>query len=124
GNVRELANVVEAASTLWPADLETWSDVPAMVKRAEPDAVAPRGVTTPAGGSLAVQTLEDVERNAVAHALAVHRGNVAQAARALGVARATLYNLMARYQLRQPARSASSPTTPPQERVPIRDRQE
>jgi DNA-binding NtrC family response regulator len=44
-----------------------------------------------------LEPLEAFERRAIEHALAVCNGNLAQAARALGVARNTLYNKLARY---------------------------
>ncbi|MEZ4335471.1 MAG: helix-turn-helix domain-containing protein, partial [Sandaracinaceae bacterium] len=47
-----------------------------------------------------VESLEDVERRAVERALAAFEGNVLQAAKALGVARGTLYRKMERYGLR------------------------
>jgi two-component system response regulator HydG len=44
-----------------------------------------------------VKTLDDLERNALLHALNSHGGNVVQAAKALGITRQTLYNKMKKY---------------------------
>jgi DNA-binding NtrC family response regulator len=46
-----------------------------------------------------VATLDDVERGAVARALAQHEGNVSRAAQALGVTRASLYRRKEKYGL-------------------------
>jgi len=67
---------------------------------------APRAPSSaPPGPSLAgelgaVRTLEAIERDVFAHALAVFDGNVAAAAKALGVARGTFYAKIQRYGLR------------------------
>ena len=44
-----------------------------------------------------VQSLDDVERNAILQALAECRGNKKKAAELLGIQRPTLYNKMKRY---------------------------
>ena len=44
-----------------------------------------------------VQTLDDVERNAILQALAECRGNKKKAAELLGIQRPTLYNKLKRY---------------------------
>ncbi|MEZ4249188.1 MAG: helix-turn-helix domain-containing protein [Polyangiales bacterium] len=54
----------------------------------------------PAASLGEVRSLEAIEREAFAHALAVFDGNVAAAAKALGVARGTFYAKIQRYGLR------------------------
>ncbi|HEY8065933.1 MAG TPA: sigma-54-dependent Fis family transcriptional regulator [Methylosinus sp.] len=51
--------------------------------------------------------LSDWEARAVRHALASSKGNIAKAARSLGITRATLYHKMARYGLRSDRRIVS-----------------
>ncbi len=99
GNVRELANLVEGVASLTAIDATEIVEVPRIVRRMS-SAPAPYdpGASAPDPG--AVETLDDVERRAVAHALAAFEGNVLQAAKALGVARGTLYRKMERYGLR------------------------
>ena len=87
GNVRQLKNVVRAASALsgggaiGPHHLIF-------------DARARTGTTDPAG------TLRDVEREAVLRALQDCRGNRSSAARALGIDRSTLRRKLSEYRIR------------------------
>ncbi len=106
GNIRELANAIERAVVLEDNDrisLESlpdvildhlsdpdWSDsaLPpgneSQVRSLEPDAIVP---------------LEAVERDAIAHALRACGWNVQDAARRLGIGRATIYRKMEKYGL-------------------------
>ncbi len=106
GNVRELANLLEGVASLLPAAESTLRVTPPTVRRA----LAPHGSERPpppsaeqvrspaaAGSPPPIEPLEVTERRAIEAALAACNGNVAQAARALGVARNTLYNKLARY---------------------------
>jgi two-component system NtrC family response regulator len=91
GNVRELQNRVKRAvllaegSSIGPAELEL--DL-------EPGAAPPSA----AAGSLKGAKAE-LERSMVAKALEAHPGNISKAARALGISRPTLYELIERYGL-------------------------
>jgi DNA-binding NtrC family response regulator len=86
GNVRELQHAIERAvimadrTTLQPEDFAVGG--------------APAGI--PVEDEL---NLEAVEKAAIARAIARHRGNLTQAAKALGLGRATLYRKMARHGL-------------------------
>lgn len=44
--------------------------------------------------------LEEAEKEAILHALVLCRGNISQAARQLGIGRATLYRRLERWRLR------------------------
>src|SRR5213594_271560 len=93
GNVRELQNAIEYAVVLaregmigvkeLPAEIQ----LPAALQQAELSA-------SPRSG---VQTLDDLERNAILQALAECRGNKKKAAEILGIQRPTLYNKLKRY---------------------------
>ncbi|MFL5372720.1 MAG: sigma 54-interacting transcriptional regulator [Myxococcales bacterium] len=90
GNVRELCNVIESeASQLLPGE-DVISRVPRALLHIGIEAVerAPAGPVLP---------LEEVERRACVDALRYFAGNVARAARALGLAKTTLYSKMKKY---------------------------
>jgi transcriptional regulator with PAS, ATPase and Fis domain len=103
GNVRELANLLEGAACLLEEGEDVITRVPLSVARALPSAAAcvpsgPRGLSP----EEPVVPLEEVERRAFEHALRHCAGNVAQAAKALGVAKGTFYSKMRRYGLGTP----------------------
>jgi DNA-binding NtrC family response regulator len=93
GNVRELQNAIEYAVVLarqgliGMKELPTEIQLPPVLQQAELGALPRSGV----------QTLDDVERNAILQALAECRGNKKKAAELLGIQRPTLYNKMKRY---------------------------
>jgi DNA-binding NtrC family response regulator len=98
GNVRELQNVIERAFALSPSDTLTVDDLPPL------GAERPGGVAPPAAVPvpLAADTprrLADLERDAIAAALARHGGNKNAAARELGIDRQRLYRKIAKYDL-------------------------
>ena len=94
GNVRELANVLERAlqmsdaDSLDVADLEPILPPPAMASAHDPagDGSRPRTLD---------ETMAEAGREAIRAALLACRGNKAQAARRLGISRATLYEKIA-----------------------------
>jgi transcriptional regulator with PAS, ATPase and Fis domain len=100
GNVRELANLLEGAASLLAEDEDVITRVPLAVERALQPAAAcvPSGSRGPLPGE-PVLPLEEVERRAFEHALVHCDGNVARAAKALGVAKGTFYSKMRRYGL-------------------------
>ena len=98
GNVRELANLLVGVASLLPAGESLIHQTPASVRRALASDVPPAPtVASAAASSQEIETLDAIERRAIEHALARCNGNLAQTARALGVARNTLYNKLARY---------------------------
>ena len=89
--MRELENAIERAVLLEMTDVlqvgnlpPEWTQMPV----GKEDAVA------------AILPLESVERQALTRALEISRNNVANAARALGINRATLYRKLKKYGLR------------------------
>jgi transcriptional regulator with PAS, ATPase and Fis domain len=109
GNVRELMNVLDCEVSLLPRGKDVIDTVPDSIERATRQ--APLQAAPEEG-----MTLEDAERAACIRALARTSGNVAAAARMLGVAKGTLYTKMKRYGLvpseiappQWPARSGST----------------
>src|SRR5882762_10335924 len=93
GNVRELQNAMEYAVVLARQgmidvkELPTEIQLPTALQQAELAALPRTGV----------QSLDDVERTAIIHALAECHGNKKKAAEVLGIQRPTLYNKMKRY---------------------------
>jgi DNA-binding NtrC family response regulator len=87
GNVRELRNILERAVVVASGRVIEAAD---LGLRRTPEAV---------DGGLA--SLDEVEKHHIARVLAETGGNISQAARTLGIDRATLYNKMRKYQLRK-----------------------
>jgi len=93
GNVRELQNAIEYAVVLARQGLIDVKELPAEIQL--PPALQQTELSAlPRSG---VQSLDDVERNAILQALAECRGNKKKAAELLGIQRPTLYNKMKRY---------------------------
>jgi DNA-binding NtrC family response regulator len=99
GNVRELQNVVHRSMLACRGDEIALGDLPADIRQ-----YAMRYTPEPKNGTAAAQrpenddeiiTLRELERQAIARALRRTRGNVGQAARLLGIGRATLYRRLA-----------------------------
>jgi DNA-binding NtrC family response regulator len=86
GNVRELRNVVERALVLGDGPELELDDLPPELLLSAPAGPAP--VAPPSG---TIRTLEELERIAIAEALAATGGNKARAAALLGIDRTTLY---------------------------------
>jgi two-component system nitrogen regulation response regulator NtrX len=112
GNVRELANIVERLAILSSAELVTADDVARVLPQ---DGSAPRPAATAEGGGeppwrdIALSdTLDQYERELIARALSVSRGNVAEAARRLLTDRANLYRRMRRLRIEPPRNSFDS----------------
>lgn len=120
GNVRELQNALEHASviaahgTVRPEDLprriRNHPDVgrvlqatgtAAATRRHQPADDSPAGHA--AAAPAALRTLEQLERDAIAAALARTGGNLSEACRALGIGRTTLYRKLERYGIRRPS---------------------
>ncbi len=93
GNVRELQNAVEYAvvlardNVIGVKELPTEVQLPPALQKSEIAALPKTGV----------QSLDELERNAILQALAQCHGNKKKAAELLGIQRPTLYNKLKRY---------------------------
>lgn len=97
GNVRELENAVERAVILCNGDLITGRELPANVVDASPAETAD---AVPEGDiSLAGLSLDTVERRAIEETLRQTGDNKSEAARRLGITRASLHNKLRKYGL-------------------------
>jgi transcriptional regulator with PAS, ATPase and Fis domain len=95
GNVRELQNVVEGELSLLAPGADVLARIPPVLQ----SPVRPRAAVS---APREVLPLEEVERRACEEALAYYDGNVARAAKALGVAKGTLYSKMKRWGIAPP----------------------
>jgi DNA-binding NtrC family response regulator len=103
GNVRELRHAVERATILAGTERLAPEDFPFAAER-------PAAVTTTATNSDAQADakardiaddldLERLEKRAIERALALHSGNISQAAAALGLTRPALYRRMSKHRI-------------------------
>ena len=93
GNVRELQNAIEYGVVLAQQGVIGVKELPAEIQLPPALQHAELGGLPRKG----VQTLDDLERQAILQALAESRGNKKKAAELLGIQRPTLYNKMKRY---------------------------
>jgi DNA-binding NtrC family response regulator len=89
GNVRALRHAVERAVILSEGTTLEADDFSLVAER----------TNAPAGSSSDASRLDDIERSAIARALAQNKGNVSRAAAGLGLTRASLYRRKMKYGL-------------------------
>ena len=104
GNVRELNNVIERAALLCGGSAIRPSDLPDEIREAVRQKEASQHRNgAPKGdglkGSSSVRPLQELEREMMIAALKETQGNVSEAARRLGIGRATFYRRAQRYGL-------------------------
>ena len=95
GNVRELENAVERAVILCNGDLITRRELPAAIT----EAASREEASSAAVGALAGLPLDELERRAIGETLRCTGDNKSEAARQLGITRATLHNKLRKYGL-------------------------
>ena len=95
GNVRELENAVERAVILCHGDLITGRELPSMLFSEAQVEERPADLDA----SLAGLPLDEVERRAIEETLRLAGDNKSEAARRLGITRATLHNKLRKYGL-------------------------
>jgi two-component system response regulator HydG len=93
GNVRELENCVERACTTCSLPIIHVADLPTPMRDAEALMAAPEGAADPA----AITPLEELEKQAILHAIQVLDGDKLEAARRLGIGKTTLYRKLKEY---------------------------
>lgn len=99
GNVRELENAVERAVILSTGDLITERELPLALTDERAPVAAVGESAAEGAGSLAGLPLEEVERRAIVETLREAEDNKSEAARRLGITRATLHNKLKKYGL-------------------------
>jgi transcriptional regulator with PAS, ATPase and Fis domain len=108
GNVRQLENVLERAVVALRGGSLLQAEgihLPPAMQRFTGEAAAPAAPAPVPISAPAAQSLRDLERSAIAEALAACGGNIKKAAQQLGIARNTLYRKMEDYQLVSPSSS-------------------
>ena len=116
GNVRELENVVERALILARGPEITGADLE-FTRRAPPAGAAAtpaRGGAADSGGRPLGERLHEQERAAIVASIDAAQGNIAHAARALGINRSTLYYRLRKHGLEHllPMKEAGTGTAP------------
>lgn len=96
GNVRELENAVERAVILCSGDLITSKELPLVISGATESPVSSKQLSK---GSFAGMPLDEIERKAIRDTLRETGDNKSEAARKLGITRATLHNKLRKYEL-------------------------
>ena len=98
GNVRELKNVVQRSALLHKneAEIDRVINIGQQTSRqpAQPTIVAGE---TPKAGNDRILPLDEIERQAIIHAMELCGGNPTKTAKALGIGRATLYRKLKKY---------------------------
>jgi DNA-binding NtrC family response regulator len=100
GNVRALRHAVERATILSSGHAFSLADFALVPGQAfSPHSSSPSSLPHGSGASQPPQTLEQIERAAIASALTRHGGNASHAAAELGITRQSLYRRMEKHGL-------------------------
>ncbi len=103
GNVRELENTIERAVLLETSDVlqagnPALSDLHSTSKGDTPDTYS-NSMSSLVSASNEIQSLEEIEKQALVHALKVTDHNITKAAQALGINRVTIHRKLKKYNL-------------------------
>jgi transcriptional regulator with PAS, ATPase and Fis domain len=110
GNVRELRHAIERASGLSGPDQKILNEDGFSFLLEEPLA-SDLGAETLPGGEAPLLTLSEMEHQMILKALRLSQGNRAEAAKVLGVARSTLFEMLKRHRIPGPRSALTYPTT-------------
>jgi Nif-specific regulatory protein len=117
GNVRELENVIERALILAKGATLSVGDLDFGRRAAAAPALRPGAITAPAesgeSGRSFYKRISDQERNEIVAAVERAQGNIAHAARSLGINRSTLYYRMRKHNLEHLLPTRDEPTGEP-----------
>ena len=94
GNVRELKNAIESAVLYETTDLLQPQSLPSHLTQEGSQAA-----TEGSADTTVILPLDEIEQNAIVHALKVTGGNMSDAAQGLGIGRTTLYRKLEKYNL-------------------------
>ena len=93
GNVRELENCIERACTTCSLPMIHPADLPTQIRDCEALTAAPAAAPDPA----VIPRLDEMEKQAILHAIQVLDGDKLEAARRLGIGKTTLYRKLKEY---------------------------
>jgi two-component system response regulator HydG len=93
GNVRELENCIERACTTCSLPNIHLADLPSQIRDCESLSAVPAAAVDPA----AITPLDEMEKQAILHAIQVLDGDKLEAARRLGIGKTTLYRKLKEY---------------------------
>jgi DNA-binding NtrC family response regulator len=93
GNVRELENCVERACTTCSLPTIHVTDLPTQIRDSQALSATTEGTIDPA----AITPIEELEKQAILHAIHVLEGDKLEAARRLGIGKTTLYRKLKEY---------------------------
>ena len=91
GNIRELENILEYAINMVEGDILLKEHLPSFLKNSQ---------NTKIENEDSIFSLAEVERRAIEKAIKKFAGNMTKAAKALGIARNTLYEKIRKYKLK------------------------
>jgi two-component system response regulator HydG len=106
GNIRELENSIERACALSSGPVLHLGDLPTQLQQQglEAQRAQQSPVSEPASAAGQVETLADMEKNAILGAIRTLNGDKLQAARLLGIGKTTLYRKLKEYGISDPLR--------------------